>query len=93
MKPEARSPLQTLPLNAISISNTPIQRICGQPKKQDKPRMYRERHDFELNIEEWENTKAKAELQKRDNNTQSKKRKAALAHRDNNERIQKQKRR
>ena len=38
-------------------------------------------------MEEWENTKAKAELQKRDNNSQSKNRKAVLAYRDNNERI------
>ena len=44
-------------------------------------------------MEERENTKAKAELQKQDDNAQSKKRKAALAYRDNNERIQKRKKR
>lgn len=55
--------------------------------------MYRERHDFELNIEEWENTKTKAKLQKQNDNIQSKKKKATLAHKGNNKRIQKQKRR
>lgn len=84
---KARLPLQTLPFNAISTSNTPIQKTRRRPEKQDRPRMHRERHDFELNMEERENTKAKADLQKRDDNAQSKKKKAALAHRDNNERI------
>ena len=91
MEPKARSPLQTLLFNAISTSNMPIQRTRGQPKKQDGPRMQRERYDFELNMEERENTKAKAKLQKWDDNAQSKKRKVVLAYRDNTERIQKQK--
>ena len=63
----------------------------GDQKKQDRPRMHRKKYNSELNIEERENIKAKAELQKRNDNAQSKKKKAALAHRDNNKKIQKQK--
>ena len=40
VEPEARPPLQTLPLNAISTSNTLIQRTRRRPKKQNGPCIY-----------------------------------------------------
>lgn len=68
VEPEARALLQALLLNAISTSNTPIQRKRGQPKKHNRLRIHQKRHNLQLDIKKQEITKAKAELQKRDDN-------------------------
>lgn len=74
--------------NIIFILNTLIKRKYGQIKKLDKPYIYREKHNFELNIEKQKNIKVKVKLEKWDNNTQVKKKKATLIQRNNNKKIQ-----
>lgn len=74
----------------MTIFNTTLQKKRGQLKKQDGPHTYQIVHDVALDRKDKENSKAKQELQKRDNNAQAKKRKAALTQRDNKERSKKQ---
>lgn len=60
-RPKARPPLQDITLNIEAISSPPIQKKRRRPKKTDRSHVQGVVHDFVLDFEEQEKTKAKRE--------------------------------